>query len=241
MPELHVIPFWDTKQFVSAKILENNAEIIKNELLALRDTCGGFIPIGDAFNCGSNNNNLQNNWKSYHFFWDSREFKENTARCPKTTQIIRSLPDFFGWAFFSAINPGTHIPAHRGPFNLKLTCHLGLVGLDGCKFRCNDKMQKWEDGKTFIFDDSLEHEAWNNGKQQRIVLIVDLFHPDLTESERTAIKYYFDEIIGNNSNNSNNSDNSVNSVNSNSNNLLHKKAHDDLERVKNTSNHIWWK
>jgi aspartate beta-hydroxylase len=78
----------------------------------------------------------------------------------------------------------THIAAHRGPTNLRLRCHLGIVVPEGdCGIRVGDELGRWQAGRCIVFDDHFNHEAWNHTAAERIVLIVDLWHPDLSADE----------------------------------------------------------
>jgi aspartyl/asparaginyl beta-hydroxylase (cupin superfamily) len=113
------------------------------------------------------------------------------ARCPRTIQFLRT------WfraelgepvtAQFSALRPGAHIPPHCGVSNVFLTAHLGLIVPKGCRIRVGAEMRRWQEARAFIFDDSFEHEAWNEGSSTRIVLIARFWHPALTELEIEAL------------------------------------------------------
>ena len=77
------------------------------------------------------------------------------------------------------VRAGTHLAAHCGPSNFRLRCHLGLVVPSGVRIRVGDEVREWEAGKCLIFDDSFEHEVWHDGDEDRVVLICDLWHPDV--------------------------------------------------------------
>lgn len=84
---------------------------------------------------------------------------------------------------FSAVTPGTHITPHNGPTGKKMRIHLPLIGTEGARMRVGDETKHLEAGKCIIFDDSFNHEAWHDGTQTRINLIVDIWHPELTDAE----------------------------------------------------------
>jgi aspartate beta-hydroxylase len=89
-----------------------------------------------------------------------------------------------GLIYVSRMRAGTHIAAHRGPTNLRLRCHLGIAVPRGdCAIRVSDETRRWTEGRCLVFDDYFEHEAWNHTSEDRIVLIVDLWHPGLSEAE----------------------------------------------------------
>jgi aspartate beta-hydroxylase len=89
-----------------------------------------------------------------------------------------------GLIYVSRMRAGTHISAHRGPTNLRVRCHLAVTVPDGdCAIRVGEQARQWQEGKCLVFDDYFVHEAWNHSDEDRIVLIVDLWHPDLTATE----------------------------------------------------------
>ncbi|TXS95237.1 aspartyl/asparaginyl beta-hydroxylase domain-containing protein [Parahaliea maris] len=90
--------------------------------------------------------------------------------------------------FFSRLTPGAHIPPHFGLTNTRLTTHLPLVVPDNCAIRVGSETHHWQQGVIIAFDDSFEHEAWNRSDSDRVVLIFETHHPDLSEAERAAIE-----------------------------------------------------
>ena len=103
--------------------------------------------------------------------------------------MIKSvIPRHYEHAFFSAVNPHTHIIAHYGPTNKKLRLHLPITGLGGTRLRCEDDTRGFEEGEAKVFDDSFDHEAWHDGDSTRINLIVDFWHPDLSDDEVKFMK-----------------------------------------------------
>jgi aspartyl/asparaginyl beta-hydroxylase (cupin superfamily) len=88
---------------------------------------------------------------------------------------------------FSMLAPRTHIPPHTGVANTRLVCHLPLIVPPDCGFRCGATSCEWHIGKAFVFDDTIEHEAWNDSDELRVVLIVDLWPPALDEVDREMV------------------------------------------------------
>ena len=129
------------------------------------------------------------NWNSCHIIKDRKIGIGMEKYFPVTIQTIEKLKSFYGWLFISVLEPGSHIPRHRGRYNHKLTCHIGIDGLDDCYFMIDGKKMKWEKGGYFVFNDFSYHEVIHNGDKNRIVLIFDLFHPELTNIEKEQIKY----------------------------------------------------
>jgi hypothetical protein len=154
-----------------------------------------YDPMGDHY--GDNENHFSGNkWLSCNLIKDRRINNKVSSYFYKTIECIKKLKYFYGWAFISILKPGTEIPKHRGRYNHKLTCHIGIDGLEGCKFyidnhtdnHINNKCIQWEKGEYFIFNDFSYHNVCHDGKRDRIVLIFDLFHPELSYNEIESIK-----------------------------------------------------
>lgn len=117
-------------------------------------------------------------------------------RCPRTAAVLESLPlaripGRAPNAFFSLLKPRSHIPPHTGVTNTRAIVHLGLDIPEGCGFRVGNETREWSQGRAFAFDDSIEHEAWNNSDQLRAILIIDAWNPHLSVHEQAAITSYF--------------------------------------------------
>ncbi|KAH8056873.1 peptide-aspartate beta-dioxygenase [Aureococcus anophagefferens] len=129
-------------------------------------------------------------WNVYYLELHNMDFAENRARCPVTCDVPRR----YGHAFFSANAPKTHITAHNGPTAKKLRCHLPLVcpadPPGACRLRVADEFVSLAEGRAVVFDDSFNHEAWNDhASAGRIVLIFDVWHPDLSPKEVKLLSF----------------------------------------------------
>jgi hypothetical protein len=126
-------------------------------------------------------------WEVFLFYERGKKNLENCFRCPVITQIIEShntVRTLAGLMYASRTRPGTHIVPHQGPTNMRLRVHLGLSIPQGdCGLRVGNEIRHWEEGKCLVFDDHFEHESWNYTKEPRVVLILDIWHPELTDSE----------------------------------------------------------
>ena len=126
-------------------------------------------------------------WDVAFFYERGRRHEETCLACPVTTRGLEAYPTvrtLAGLIYASRMRGATHIAPHRGPTNLRLRCHLGLQVPDGdCAIRVGGETRRWEEGKCLVFDDFYEHEAWNHTEGDRIVLIVDLWHPGLSAVE----------------------------------------------------------
>jgi aspartyl/asparaginyl beta-hydroxylase (cupin superfamily) len=102
--------------------------------------------------------------------------------------------DIPGWGptvMFSLLKAGARIAPHTGMFNTRLVCHLPLIVPSGCFFRVGNEVREWREGKLFIFDDTIEHEAWNDSGEDRVVLIFDIWRPELSTQERRELTALF--------------------------------------------------
>ena len=115
-----------------------------------------------------------------------------TQFAPVTANAIASCEAahtaVMGSAYFSLLQPKTHLKAHCGPTNLRLRMHFGLFVPKGCRIRVHDETRAWNEGECLLFDDSFEHEVWNDSDEPRLVLIIDVWHPDL-KTDRQRLKH----------------------------------------------------
>ena len=136
-------------------------------------------------------------WGAFHLWKEGERIDENCARAPRTTALAESLPlcRIKGRApavFFSILKAGSHIPAHTGVTNVRSIVHLPLIVPDGCEFRVGGETREWRVGEAFVFDDTIEHEAWNRSGEDRAVLIIDTWNPHLSEHEREMICRFYE-------------------------------------------------
>lgn len=128
-------------------------------------------------------------WGAFYLWYNGEPVPENQARCPKTTAVMEALPLVFSGrrcpnVLFSRLKAGAKIPPHNGMINTRLICHLPLIIPDGCGFRVGNDAREWQPGKVWLFDDTVEHEAWNNSSDDRILLIFEVWKPGLSEEEK---------------------------------------------------------
>lgn len=131
-------------------------------------------------------------WSAFYLCKGGEPVAANAARCPRTMAALERtplcrIPGRTPSILFSLLRPGAHIPPHTGLLNTRLICHLPLVVPPGCSFRVGADTRPWREGEAFAFDDSIEHEAWNRGDSLRVVLIFDVWRPELTALERDLV------------------------------------------------------
>ena len=197
IPRLPAIAYFDASQFSWAASIEAATHDIRRELLGVMDNQGGgFIPYVQTRSGDSSGQfsalDQDQAWSAYFLWKHGHRIDAHCDACPVTADVISSapLPRINARApavFFSRLDPGVHIPAHHGATNARLTVHLPLIVPDNCAFRVGDETREWKEGELLIFDDTIEHEAWNGSDKQRVVLIFDIWHPMLSTLERELI------------------------------------------------------
>jgi aspartyl/asparaginyl beta-hydroxylase (cupin superfamily) len=131
-------------------------------------------------------------WSAFYLWKNGALVQENAARCPKTVEVVGrtplcAIPGRTPSVLFSLLRPGARIPPHHGFLNSRFIVHLPLVAPEGCALRVGDEVRAWEEGRAFVFDDSVEHEAWNGSERLRVVLLFDVWRPELTPLERRLL------------------------------------------------------
>lgn len=198
VPDLEARPITPTECLPWATKVEAAAAEIRSEYLAAATT-GVMAPYVDASVNSPTWRQLRGNydWSALHLYKGAEELPwarqfPKTLKALEAADIVRVNGGKPIELFFSRLKPGTHIPPHFGAANNRLTVHLPLIVPDGCSIRVGDEVHVWREGELFAFDDSFEHEAWNNSDKERVVLIFESHHPDLTAEERRAIEYAFE-------------------------------------------------
>ncbi len=197
-PGLPATPYYDRAHFEWLPQLEAATPSIREELLALMRDSGEFspyvqYPAGVPLNQWSVLN-FSPKWSAYFFWKNDIRDDQHCRQCPRTAAAIEALPradipQFAPTAFFSVLEPKTPIPPHTGVTNARLTVHLPLiVPPGGCWFRVGNETREWKEGEAWVFDDTIEHEAYNPTDQTRVILIFDVWNPHLSAVEREAIR-----------------------------------------------------
>ncbi|XP_014795100.1 PREDICTED: aspartyl/asparaginyl beta-hydroxylase isoform X6 [Calidris pugnax] len=182
-------PWWtarETGYTELVKSLEKNWKLIRDEGLAVMDKKRNlFLPEDE-------NLREKGDWSQFTLWQQGRKNENACKSVPKTCALLERFPEATGCRRgqikYSIMHPGTHVWPHTGPTNCRLRMHLGLViPKEGCRIRCAQENRTWEEGKVLIFDDSFEHEVWQDAANYRLIFIVDVWHPELTAQQRRTL------------------------------------------------------
>jgi aspartate beta-hydroxylase len=196
-PGLPPIYFYERSEFPWLEEFESHTDAIRQDLVtALQENSVAFTPYihyGDHLPLDQwrELNNSQR-WTSFEFYERGKPIPDRCGRAPATMSALKLLPqaDVLSrspCAMYSALQPHTRIPPHTGVANFRLVVHLPLVIPPGCGFRVGGETRQWRIGEGWVFDDTIEHEAWNDSDEPRYIFIADIWSPRLSPSERAAI------------------------------------------------------
>ncbi len=196
-PGLPSVEFYEREEFPWLEALEAKTDEITVELLGILD--GGQsrpepyinysvgVPLDQW---GPLNGSLD--WSAFHLSRNGASEAHNAARCPKTMAALADLPQPHiplrsPASMFSLLKPGVRLPPHTGVSNTRLVAHLPLIVPHGCAFRVGNETREWARGIGWVFDDTIEHEAWNDSGEMRAILIFDIWSPRLSADDRLLI------------------------------------------------------
>lgn len=196
-PALPEIEFHDPAQFDGIRRLEEATDAIRAEYEALVQLKTAelvpytqypdHVPLAQWRELNNNRD-----WTAIHLLQNGHRIEANAGHCPKTLELLSGvaqpeIPNASPNAMFSLLAPKTRIPPHTGVANVRLVAHLPLIVPEGCGFRVGGTTIEWKVGQAIVFDDTIEHEAWNDSDELRVVLIFDLWAPALQSAERESV------------------------------------------------------
>lgn len=183
--------FYTINETPELKILEENYAVILNELNNLRENAenGYWLDTFPSYLHADS----KNKWKVFTFQFFGIKHKINCDLCPKTYELLKKIPSLVS-ADFSYLPANTHILPHKGFTKMVLRAHLGLVIPSECRLRVGNEVKEWKRGKMLIFDDSFEHEAWNNSTEDRFVLMLDIANPKWEYTAKEINKFKIETL-----------------------------------------------
>ena len=195
-PELPQKQFYERSAFPWVAELEARTEVIRQELLTLVSDEEAFQPYvrGVANRPPGEFGSLMDSrdWGAFYLIESGAVVPDAAARCPRTLEAMEAVPLSRATGrtpsvLFSRLLPGVRIPPHNGQINARLICHLPLIVPEGCALRVGNEVRPWVEGEVLIFDDTIEHEAWNTSRQPRVVLLFEVWRPELSAEEQALV------------------------------------------------------
>lgn len=195
-PNLPTTPYFARELFPWHAQLEDNAEAIRSELMAVMASGQGIEPFLQFHKPEDVQGYLggveKPVWDAYFFYRHGERFDEHYAQCPHTRAALDAVPlcrirEHAPEVCFSVLTPGTHILPHRGVTNTRLVTHLPLIVPPDCALNVGGEQHAWQEGRCITFDDTFEHEAWNRSDRTRVVMLLDVWNPHLTQAECEAV------------------------------------------------------
>lgn len=169
--------FFDPGDYPFVRTLERSAPTIRRELDLLLEI--------DAFSPWLETGLYSKGWSIFALRYFGNRFDDNCLKCPSSTEIVEQVPNLLN-AGFSRLEAGARIKPHVGYTSRVLRCHLGLISPPRCGIRVGGETRSWTEGKCLIFDDTIEHEAWNDSREDRVVLLLDFLKEGASESRPEA-------------------------------------------------------
>lgn len=201
-PGLPQRQFYERAEFAWLAEVEARVPVMRAELQAVLADGRDFAPYVEATTERPHAANPlidDPSWGAFYFWRNGEAVAENAARCPATMAALEAAPmpridKRSPIALWSLLKPGTHIQPHHGLLNTRLICHVPLIVPGNCGLRVGNETREWREGQALIFDDSFEHEAWNRSDQTRVVLLFEIWRPEISVEERDALTAIFETI-----------------------------------------------
>lgn len=203
LPQLPQRQFYEREQFPWLDRVEAATDAIRGELLDVLGDPAAFAPYvqGDPNRPHKDQQGMLNNadWSAYYLWRNGERIEAHAAHCPRTLEALADvplarLPNRSPSVLFSQLKPGAHIPPHNGMLNTRLICHLPLIVPGRCRFRVGNDVREWQEGRAWVFDDSIDHEAWNDSDRTRVILLFEIARPEISEEENRMIAALFEAI-----------------------------------------------
>ena len=170
--------FFPLERFPWVGHIEDNWSVIREEVEQLLDV-QAELPNFQDISKDQIEITDDDRWKTFFLYGYGFEAKLGVEMCPRTAALMREIPGMTT-AMISILSPRKHILDHRGPYKGVLRYHLGLIvpeDAPACRIRVGEDIRHWEEGRSLVFDDTFNHEVWNDTDETRVVLFVDVLRP----------------------------------------------------------------
>lgn len=200
VPSLRAAPVWSVDDLPDAN--QRRALLALSaaapELLAEYDAMRSAVPSDYPARQDGEHRLHEGAWDWHSYLKKGERQPDFAARCPATASLLEGVPGLmgggcpFGFAFFSTLHAGSTIAPHTSPCNLRVRVHLPLrVPAGECGMDVAGTPLRWREGQLLLFDDSYEHHVWNRAGAARVLLLLDLWHPGLSQGERAEVQEMF--------------------------------------------------
>lgn len=201
-PDLPTTPFFSRDLFPWIAELEAQTDAIRREMLGVLAKRQGLQPFHEPGELSRlvSGGDQDGTWDAVFFYRHGEKFDENCGSCPVTALQLDHIPrvkirDHGPEILFSILRPGARILPHRGVTNTRVVAHLPLMIPADCALHViGEPPRVWREGEVFVFDDTFEHEAWNRSTDVRVILLMDVWNPHLSEVERLAVTQLVEAI-----------------------------------------------
>jgi aspartate beta-hydroxylase len=193
VPGIKTKRYFECSAFRGVSELERNTDAVRDEFLALTANADGPLTSSLAgLHSDEREAGRAGKWSMIPLLRNGRVVEQFASQCPRTMELAQRLdlprlslisPSLY----FSVLEPNSRIAPHVGITNARLIAHFPLIVPENCGFRVGGETRRWEPGKALVFDDMTTHEAWNDSNRARVILIADLWRPELSLAERDAV------------------------------------------------------
>lgn len=199
VPGLTVQEFWENSAFDWTEKLAAKYSAIRQEFRDVTADMARLQQEGNNIWAGALTDDASSyglGWKTLVLMDRGRWDPVNVNLFPVTAQAVHDAGVPAVEVFFASLQPNSNIKPHSDFTNFVLTSHLGLdipySGENKCRLRIGDTTRQWINGEVMVFDTSLMHDAVNESDQTRYILMMRIWHPDLTPVERDALQFIYD-------------------------------------------------
>ena len=171
-------PVLDNRHFPYLEPLTANWQAIRDEVLEILKHREA-VPVFQEVSTDQKRIAKDTSWRTFILYGFGVKAEKNCRQAPVTSALLEQIPHL-QTAWFSIHAPGYHIPAHRGVSKGIIRGHLGLMvpaDREKCRMRVGEKICVWREGEIFVFDDTFEHEVWNDTEEERVILLFDFDRP----------------------------------------------------------------
>jgi aspartyl/asparaginyl beta-hydroxylase (cupin superfamily) len=198
IPDLKSLEWFEPSDFPGVAEIEHQTDAVRAEFLTLTEAkAPQLAPYLAGLTTAQPDRDVIGKWSMIPLVRGGMVVDEYASLCPLTMRLFEGLdtPQIGMIApslYFSVLEPHSRIDPHTGIINARLIVHWPLIVPDSCGFRVGSETREWEPGRALVFDDMIEHEVWNDSDRLRVVLISDLWRPELSASERSAVTRLMD-------------------------------------------------